>query len=560
MTAIFDEIPISVYQSMQNDLFHTPSLNQRRSCSRLSQLSTAILLAQLMLVPIAVCAQDKPDEQPSIRQRLGQKVSKLQAAFQHTPPDNTISVSELTPLSRPDQYDAIIAEVDIVRKPSVLPTIQVQANAGASNVDSANADSSNGRTSNADSTRLDLIRAIQIAVNRHPAIAQTLAQLSSEYSQVDVAKAGYWPQIQGGITTGRIGTSEAGRQLLSLNATQTLYDFGKVRSNVDAAQASVDQQKAVVLKQIDSIALQTAEAVVNVRRYQELKNIAEQQVSGVAHILEITQLRARAGISSQADPVQAQARYEGAQATLLQTETALNQWREKLRTLVGAALPEQVSDLPAALVQQAQLYENPPINTLPDIIAAESARREAQAQRQNAHARRYPTLAVEGSVSRAINGRNPSNADDDGTYSSVMFALNSNLSQGGALSASERAASYAEQAARARIQATYLDVTDQARSFREQILGAQRRLDVLAEREQAIIRTRELYQEQYKLGTRTALDLLNSEQEIHLAATDRENTRYDIWNNMVNYIAITGRSRAVYGLNNTTIQGMDIQP
>nr|WP_264754282.1 TolC family protein [Alkanindiges hydrocarboniclasticus] len=141
-----------------------------------------------------------------------------------------------------------------------------------------------------------------------------------------------------------------------------------------------------------------------------------------------------------------------------------------------------------------------------------------------------------------------------------MFALNSNLSQGGALSAAERAASYAEQAARARIQATYLDVTDQARSFREQILGAQRRLDVLADREQAIIQTRELYQEQYKLGTRTALDLLNSEQEIHLAATDRENTRYDIWNNVVNYIAITGRSRAVYGLNNTTIQGLDIQP
>lgn len=375
-----------------------------------------------------------------------------------------------------------------------------------------------------------------------------------------MAKAGYRPQVQAGVSTGRMGTSEAGRQLLSVNATQMLYDFGKVSSNVEAAQASVDQQKAVVLKQIDAIALQTAEAIVNVRRYQELKKIAEQQVSGVARILEITRLRARAGISSQADPVQAQARYEGAQATLLQTETALNQWREKLRTLVGGALPRQVTDIPAVLVQQAQLYENPPINTLPDIIAAESARREAQAQRQNAHARRYPTLAVEGSVSRAINGRNPSNTDDDGTYSSVMFALNSNLSQGGALSAAERAASYAEQAARARIQATYLDVTDQARSFREQILGAQRRLDVLADREQAIIQTRELYQEQYKLGTRTALDLLNSEQEIHLAATDRENTRYDIWNNVVNYIAITGRSRAVYGLNNTTIQGLDIQP
>lgn len=516
-----------------------------------------MLLAQFMLTSAIALAQDTTDQPLTLPQRLSQKVSNLQAAFQSTPPDNTISVSALT--LQPDQDVLLGGETGIVRETSVLPAIQVQARADTSPAGS-HLDSSNLAINKSDSSRLDLIRAIQIAVNRHPAIAQTLAQLSSEYSQVDVAKAGYWPQVQAGVTTGRLGTSESGRQLLSLNATQTLYDFGKVRSNVDAAQASVDQQKAVVLKQIDAIALQTAEAIVNVRRYQELKKIAEQQVSGVARILEITQLRARAGISSQADPVQAQARYEGAQATLLQTETALNQWREKLRTLVGEALPQQVTDLPAALVQQAQLYDNPPIDTLPDIIAAESARREAQAKRQNAHARRYPTLAVEGSVSRAIHGRNPSNADDDGTYSSVMFALNSNLSQGGALSASERSARYAEQAARARIEATYLEVTDQARSFREQILGAQRRLNVLADREQSIIQTRELYQEQYKLGTRTALDLLNSEQEIHLAATDRENTRYDIWNNVVNYIAITGRSRAVYGLNNTTIQGLDIQP
>ena len=534
---------------MQNDLRHTVLLNSERPGAALSRLGAAIVLAQLMLAPALGFAQEVPTEKLSVKQRLSQKVSNLQAAFQNTPPDNRISVSELT-LSQPESYSAVMLDNGSAATSGTLPTIEIQANPDAAPVSSSNADSS----------YLDLIRAIQIAVNRHPAIAQTLAQLSSQYSQVDVAKGGYWPQVQAGITTGRIGTSEAGRQLLSLNATQTLYDFGKVRSNVDAAQASVDQQKAVVLKQIDNIALQTAEAVVNVRRYQELKKIAEQQVSGVARILEITRLRARAGISSQADPVQAQARYEGAQATLLQTETALNQWREKLRTLVGGALAQQVADIPGALVQQAQLYDNPPINSLPDIIAAESARREAQAQRQNAHARRYPTLAVEGSVSRAINGRNPSNADDDGTYSSVMFALNSNLSQGGALSASERAASYAEQAARARIQATYLDVTDQARSFREQILGAQQRLNVLADREQAIIQTRELYQEQYKLGTRTALDLLNAEQEIHLAATDRENTRYDIWNNVVNYIAITGRSRAVYGLNNTTIQGMDIQP
>lgn len=473
----------------------------------------------------------------SFRQQISQHINALRYG---EPTDNSISLTQLS------QYDQIIQEV------ATLPPIQVQAVAEQAIQPS--------QVVNPDMTRLELIRAVQVAVNRHPAIAQTLSELAQGYSQVDVAKAGYWPQVQAGVSTGRIGTSEAGRQLLSLNATQMLYDFGKVSSRVDVARATVDRQKAVVLQQIDDIARQTAEAIINVRRYQELQDIAEQQVSGVAKILEITQLRARAGISSQADPVQAQARYEAAQATLLQTQTSLAQWREKLRTLIGNPMPQQVADIPAVLLQDARLYEEPQINSLPDIIAAESERRAAAAQRENTRAQRYPTLVVEGALSRAINGRNPNNTREDDTYSSVMFALNSTLSQGGALSASERAAGYAEQAARARIQTAYLNIADQARVYREQILGAQRRLEVLANREQAIVETRELYQEQYKLGTRTALDLLNSEQEIHLAATDRENTRYDIWMNVVSYIAVTGRSRATYGPNNTTIQGLDIQP
>ena len=141
-----------------------------------------------------------------------------------------------------------------------------------------------------------------------------------------------------------------------------------------------------------------------------------------------------------------------------------------------------------------------------------------------------------------------------------MFSLSGVLSQGGALIASQRAAGYAEQAAKSAIDSAYLNANDQANAYREQIRGAQSRLKILGERERSIIKTKELYQEQYKLGTRSVLDLLNSEQEIYQAATDRENTRYDIWNNVVNYINVTGRAREAYALNDMNIQGIEIQP
>ena len=83
---------------------------------------------------------------------------------------------------------------------------------------------------------------------------------------------------------------------------------------------------------------------------------------------------------------------------------------------------------------------------------------------------------------------------------------------------------------------------------------------ILVARKQTTVRTRELYQEQYKLGTRSAVDLLNAEQAIHSAAQEIENARYDIYGAIIKYLSVTGKSYDVYQLNNTSIQGFTIKP
>jgi adhesin transport system outer membrane protein len=409
-------------------------------------------------------------------------------------------------------------------------------------------------------TTPDFIQLIHLAVQRHPAIAQVLSLVWQQQAGVDVARAGYWPQMQAGISTGRLGTPDAGRQLFTLSASQMLYDFGKVKHGVLAAEALENRQKAQVLKQIDSIASQTASIMVNIRRYQALEKIAQARVQGIGRILEIARLRANAGISSQADPIQAKTRYEAAQANLLFVQSSLQEWRQRLRTLIGPDIPPQIADIPLALAGQAQLSRDPDVQQIPDVLIAESERQAAIGQLHAAKAKRMPTVSLDTSLSKAFNGINPNNGKDDSTYGSVMLSVNGIIAQGGALLASQRAAGYAEQAAKSAIDAAYLNVMDQVRVYREQIRGGQARLQVLAELEQSSSRTRELYQEQYKLGTRSILDLLSAEQDIHQAASDRENTRYDIWVNVVNYINVTGQARAVYALNHHTIQGVDIEP
>ena len=101
---------------------------------------------------------------------------------------------------------------------------------------------------------------------------------------------------------------------------------------------------------------------------------------------------------------------------------------------------------------------------------------------------------------------------------------------------------------------------DQVQLIREEIENKQKQIQTLTARQQSTTRTKELYQEQYKLGTRTVVDLLNSEQAIHSAAQEIETARYDIYAGLIQYIHVTGRSRDLYQLNNTKIQGVEIQP
>ena len=88
----------------------------------------------------------------------------------------------------------------------------------------------------------------------------------------------------------------------------------------------------------------------------------------------------------------------------------------------------------------------------------------------------YPTISLKGSLSRAMNGRNPNNNEDDGFCNSVMTEVSSNLYRGGATRSQTRAASYAEEAARAQVNTVYLDVLDQVRLIREQIENKQKQM------------------------------------------------------------------------------------
>ncbi len=408
--------------------------------------------------------------------------------------------------------------------------------------------------------RLSLADAVRIAVVRHPQITQSISRLAAQNSNIDIAKSQYYPQLSTGIATGDLTSSERGRQQLSLNLQQALFDFGKIKTNVNTEQAKLQVEQANVLLNIDDIAFKVASAIVNIKRYQKISEIAKQQVEGTQRILDIANLRAQAGISSQADPVQAQTYLESARANLLTQQSLVRENQQRLRTLLSIDLSRKDFELPDDLVEISDLYKEPEFNKIPSMIVAQSQVEVAKSQLKQTELSRYPTLSVRGSLSQSINGRNTDNNLNNSTSSAILLEASSNFYQGGLNSSQVKSASFAEQAAKAEVNSVYLDVLDKIRTYREQIENKQAQIKVLVDRQQSTTRTRELYQEQYKLGTRTVLDLLNAEQAIHASNSELQNARYDIYTNLIQYIATTGRSREVYDLNSLTIQGVDIQP
>jgi adhesin transport system outer membrane protein len=403
---------------------------------------------------------------------------------------------------------------------------------------------------------LDLLAAVRIAVGWQPVIGAAVAELARRGGTIEVARAGYMPALRGGVDLGRQSDSVR-RPLASLSLSQMLYDFGKVGSQVGEAEAGVRQAQADVLQQIDAIATQTALAVVELDRYQALVAIAEDQVRALGEVVRITDLRAQLGASTRVDPVQARARVQSAQVYSLQLRSQAQQWRARLIALLGTDLPERVAPLPEQQLAAATRPGAAPV--WPTVLAAEAERQASLARLDGARAARLPTVSLEASANRYLGGSgNPLvRGGDHGVY----FRLSSPMLQGGAMAAQEQAAAQAVIGAEARVQAKRIETQDKLKGLEERIAGLNALRQPLQERQSSITETRALYREQYlALGTRSALDLLNAEQEIAQAAFDVVQNRHDLWTAQINHIEANGRAREAFGINHSRVQGVEVLP
>jgi outer membrane protein, adhesin transport system len=362
-----------------------------------------------------------------------------------------------------------------------------------------------------------------VAADRE-AIDQELRQARAEYlPSIDVRGAA-GPEYTDSPATRRRRDGNDGSQTLlrlesQLTLTQMLFDGFATQSEVERQIARIDSASYRVQEAAEFIALDAVEAHLDVLRNQALVELAGENVEQHQRILgQVRQLEDQ-GAGSLGDVRQAESRRAEAQSSLAVAVGNLRDAEAFYLAVVGVA----PMDLELGTVPAFALPESPDASAAvasvssPTVLIANADIDVAKAELRGSRAGYYPNLDLElgagaGDSLDGIEGRDVS--------AQALVVLRYNLFRGGADIAREREAFLRIKEAREGLRVAQRDAEQQARVAYNALMTARARVEALSDGVDAQRSTRDIYAQQFDLGQRGLLDLLDSENELFVSRSN----------------------------------------
>ncbi|WP_420144569.1 TolC family protein [Sphingobium sp.] len=395
------------------------------------------------------------------------------------------------------------------------------------------------------------------AIAWHPILTQAAGELNARGEEVNVARAGYSPQISAGFVTGYDSRLTGDwRPRPQVNATQMLYDFGKVGSAVDSAEAGTRIGQAQMLLAIDGLVRDTGYAVIEFQRGEALHRVAMEQLERIRAISDLVDSRVAKGAATRSDGLQAQARVEASIATLSQIEASRRRWSSNLAYLLGRTAPPQNVEVDAPGWLMAACRQPPPDwDDVPAVMVAEAQRDQAAADLRRRKAEQLPTISVGGTGTIDVSAP----LSDRRSAYTLGFNVTSNVFGGGITKARVRGAAHALEAADAASDRARNETAQRLAEAQQQIDSLGALLKTLASREGNMDETGKLYRMQYlEMGTRTLVDLLNAEQEYQQVRFEATNATHDLRRLQLDCLYNSGRTRAAFHLTGMVVRGVTL--
>ncbi len=389
--------------------------------------------------------------------------------------------------------------------------------------------------------------AMATAITSHPEVLSAQRGQAAIGHRIDMAKAGYRPKVDFAAGTGyewsknqstrfrpartpssgKQGSRDLWRSESRITFSQMVFDGFQTKSRVAQEKNRFTSATYHVMDVQNQLALRAAEAYLGVLHAKELVALAEQNAATHNDYLGKIQSRVSGGRSSSSDTRQVQGRLALAQANV---EAAVGDLKA-----AEARYLEAVGAMPSNPVKAATPFGAIPMNTRaaidramgqsPVIASAMADIKAANAELAEAKSVFCPKVTVEGGISRNHNLDGIEGPNNDMT---AMVMVRQNLYNGGY--------DVAQRKERIEIVKRAQDMLEMERRQVEQAVieayarleTSKARLEPLTTHAEAAMASRNAYAQQFDLGQRTLLDLLDSEVELFDAKAALIDGKYEM--------------------------------
>lgn len=365
-----------------------------------------------------------------------------------------------------------------------------------------------------------LEQAVAHTLATNPEIKSAYNEYMSRHEQIDASTGKYLPSLdlEAGVgyedydnehgTKGDFNPRE-----VKLSFRQLIWDGSITYNDIQRNKAETEAQRFQLLSDAQDTALLAAETYLDVLRAQEVVKLSEANLDVHQRIFQDIKKRTVSGIGSTADLAQVEGRLARSNTNLLSAHSNLN---DKIAAFIRVTgdypkdliKPEvDINYITSSLEDAMKLARknNPVVQVASNDVEA------ARVQYDQAKGDFYPTFTFEASQQW---GEEVSGTPGDNDEFRAMLKMRYNLFNGNSDAANSRRAAYQVNKSKAIRDRAHRMLEESTRLAWSAMELANNQTQYLQQHVDASAKTVTAYEKQFKIGQRTLLDVLNTENEL----------------------------------------------
>ncbi|MEZ9060245.1 TolC family outer membrane protein [Vibrio pelagius] len=384
-----------------------------------------------------------------------------------------------------------------------------------------------------------LEESVAFAIDYSPEILAQYSRYQSVIRDGDAASGFYLPQVNLYAAAGyeetryssgsKLDTDDRGltRTEIGLKVSQLLFDGFKTSSNVDRLTYEAEAERLTLISRAENVSLDVVRVYLDILKAETLLELSKRNVKEHQEIYQDIQEKKSKGLSSNSDLAQISARVATAQSSLIAAQNNLFDLQTQYLRLVGKPAVNLVYPrfdyalLPSTSeVALAQAVDNHP-EIKASLLDIDAARKEMRREKGDY----YPELKLEVHANKNDNTSNPPGGVDEDAR--IMLTMDYDLFNGFSTDSRVESSAWRVEEARAIRIRTEREVREGTQLAWNGYKMLEQQKDLLKQNVDAAKIAELGYIQQFNVGRRSLLDVLDAKVEVFLARRNYISTEYD---------------------------------